>query len=1035
MIQPTPTSFVEGSAALQSHSFKISQEAQVHIASLLRNMYTEPLRAVIRELAANAYDAHLAAGVDKPIEFKAPTALDPTMSVRDFGFGLDLDATEALFTYGMSDKRATNDQIGGFGIGCKSPFAIADQFTYTIWHGGIKRIWVMALDSTGMGDARLFHQEESDEPTGVLVEIPIKSSDIYTAQRAAEEVFQYWTRYTPYQYETKAAQFQTKRQKAIWSRTLTLFDSDNRPIQANAWIVDEDSTQWGSRGWVQVLMGTIPYAVKAEDLWDDNHPDTAELARMGVTQKSLGLTPQIYIEMPIGTLPVAPSRETIQLTTKARGVLLGCFRQIAKSVTQQTQDAIGDEPVYLKAWHQVDAADKLLAFTKGSLQALVHNPTGMAIAELSSVYGPDVKFRTPLGRYPGLAGFQMKTLTRETSRFGPHTRVRALGQRLPKENHNPLARVSSSSVDFFPDGRGQFSGMGTSRMQKVAPILWAATELDLNDPENYNQIIKKLNLATLVSRAYARKLEFYGDETAIKSEVVDGWNKVKGWCDYMYHPKAFPDLTTALARDVYYIFVVQVTPGCPHRTPVNRVDHPALKFLFPANQRTQVTLLEDLPESIVGAELRPVVRASKGRRTSQGGRPVPINTVEIMGVRVANRVNYTGDVLIYRPGAQRPSGSHTEWQTIPQEALEQLRNTSESSVTQIPYLMFESATDTTSGLTLSGLGYDRPFADSHAQAEVENPTHLHELGEYYAAQGIPLLAARRHKALGHFKLRADPKRFLVLDQFVARRFIASAKQERLTRSIPALLQGLPYTHRFSIHAVAPWKRHQNQYDTPIQWEAYTHPLNLAESSTPTTVSHRMLSWVWYRVYTQLPPSSPFRRFLRDYVDKLLVPAVSLKGGWPVLKTADGSVVRTSEGTPLPAFDAQEAAYLTAPNRVEIAEKAVAGWDVLKEITEVCLRQNQMDKWVRTHYQMLNTSPQYHGNYDYGSVLFSLDTQLWKGIRSLRESADQAQKPLVGSHDRILDASIGKHVDLAAKMIRLIELHTEGGVPHFEFPDA
>ena len=67
---------------VQSHDFDsvnctIDAEDMRYVASLLRNNYSNPPLAVVREVVANALDANAEANSTRPIEVTIPSALNP----------------------------------------------------------------------------------------------------------------------------------------------------------------------------------------------------------------------------------------------------------------------------------------------------------------------------------------------------------------------------------------------------------------------------------------------------------------------------------------------------------------------------------------------------------------------------------------------------------------------------------------------------------------------------------------------------------------------------------------------------------------------------------------------------------------------------------------------------------------------------------------------------------------------------------------------------------------------------------------------
>ena len=104
--------------------FKIRNSAKA-FKILSDGLYSNKIKAVIRELSCNAVDSHVAANkADTPFEVHLPTVLEPWFSVRDFGLGLDGDQVENIYTtYFESTKTESNDFIGALGLGSKSPFS------------------------------------------------------------------------------------------------------------------------------------------------------------------------------------------------------------------------------------------------------------------------------------------------------------------------------------------------------------------------------------------------------------------------------------------------------------------------------------------------------------------------------------------------------------------------------------------------------------------------------------------------------------------------------------------------------------------------------------------------------------------------------------------------------------------------------------------------------------------------------------------------------------------------------------------------
>ena len=129
--------------------FGISNNAEFfHILS--STLYTNQELAVVREVLCNAWDAHIEAGcTDKAVIISTK---DGKFSVQDFGHGIHKDKIGPIYgTYGASTKKNDGGQTGGFGLGCKAPFAYTDHFEVISCHDGIKTIYSMSKSSAEVG--------------------------------------------------------------------------------------------------------------------------------------------------------------------------------------------------------------------------------------------------------------------------------------------------------------------------------------------------------------------------------------------------------------------------------------------------------------------------------------------------------------------------------------------------------------------------------------------------------------------------------------------------------------------------------------------------------------------------------------------------------------------------------------------------------------------------------------------------------------------------------------------------------------------
>ena len=182
------------SADVGEKFFSISDEA--FIFEILRNkMYSNPILAVVREYSCNALDSMTECGRgDTPVEITLPTYSDLYFKVKDSGVGISPDRIENIYIkYAESTKRNDNSQIGGFGLGSKAGFAYSDSFTIITNFEGVKYNYACFIDETKLGKMALLSKEDTSEPNGTTIIVPVKSYvDISYFVGAVEHVCRHW---------------------------------------------------------------------------------------------------------------------------------------------------------------------------------------------------------------------------------------------------------------------------------------------------------------------------------------------------------------------------------------------------------------------------------------------------------------------------------------------------------------------------------------------------------------------------------------------------------------------------------------------------------------------------------------------------------------------------------------------------------------------------------------------------------------------------------------------------------------------------
>ena len=174
--------------------FRIRNSAKA-FKILSDGLYSNKIRAIIRELSCNAVDSHVAAGKqDVPFEVHLPTMLEPYFGVKDFGLGLSGEQVMNIYTtYFESSKTDSNDFIGALGLGSKSPFSYTENFTVTAIKDGMKRIYSAFINEMGVPCVAEMGEEITEEVNGVEVKFSVTERyDYRTFANEAQEVFSWF---------------------------------------------------------------------------------------------------------------------------------------------------------------------------------------------------------------------------------------------------------------------------------------------------------------------------------------------------------------------------------------------------------------------------------------------------------------------------------------------------------------------------------------------------------------------------------------------------------------------------------------------------------------------------------------------------------------------------------------------------------------------------------------------------------------------------------------------------------------------------
>lgn len=292
------------SGNFKTSGFKIEASAKA-FQLLSSNVYQHKVRAVIREIACNALDANTESGSSLPPVVHLPTPLEQWFSVRDNGPGLSEDHVREIFTvYFCSTKTGSNDYIGKYGLGSKSPYCLVDSFIVKSVHDGIKYSYSAYQDEDGLPQMALLTQEPTLEPTGLEVIINVQGRDIEFREEAVQ-VFKYFDIVPTINLPSVVLEIEKARKFEIFGDGFAF------------------NTQAGQ---CKAVMGNVAYAIPY----------------------GYGLDIDGYIRFDIGSLDFDLGRESLTLDDKTRAAIKSRIAEVKDNLADHIAGMIEKEPTFFK---------------------------------------------------------------------------------------------------------------------------------------------------------------------------------------------------------------------------------------------------------------------------------------------------------------------------------------------------------------------------------------------------------------------------------------------------------------------------------------------------------------------------------------------------------------------------------------------------------------------------------------------------------------------------------------------------------------
>ncbi|ADG59901.1 RIIA lysis inhibitor [Acinetobacter phage Acj9] len=269
---------------------------------LSSGIYKHKIRAIARELVCNAVDAHMLGSDLPPFEIKAPNDLDPRFVVNDFGPGLSEKVMSEVYTqYFASTKTGT--EIGGFGLGAKSPFSYTDTFTVESRYAGKCSIYNMMVVNGEPQMVKVFEGDlDEGEPTGIKVTVPVDPMDV---AKWHSEINKIMRPFVPSTY-------------SLIGMENNIDSFVNHTNYSTDWFGTASSTRGDAAG-IYAIYGNIVYPIS----------DAVDAPWLRAKHQC------VYIHFPMNTLMPQPSREELQQDPQTMKALKDRVNELCERVMTQ----------------------------------------------------------------------------------------------------------------------------------------------------------------------------------------------------------------------------------------------------------------------------------------------------------------------------------------------------------------------------------------------------------------------------------------------------------------------------------------------------------------------------------------------------------------------------------------------------------------------------------------------------------------------------------------------------------------------------
>lgn len=292
---------VIGGFAEKTIKASISTQDMNKMWDMLQNPYKNEIGSLIREVTSNIIDSHTEAKVnDAGIIRYSKDESGFYVSFIDVGLGMSTDTIDNIYSnYLKSTKENSNDFVGCFGIGSKSPLSYQDMFYINTRYDDIEYNYIMRKGEEGP-EIDLITSSATTERNGTEIKLYIKSEeDLVLFLKETFEQLHFFENIV----------IDLDNIKQLYPSTTYYYNNTPKVI----------------REWVNKLEDNY-HLLKGEHFvcrtnTSDNHLSLAiGTVKYPIDWNNLGIQPissEMALQFDIGDLPVIQTREDIRYTDKA----------------------------------------------------------------------------------------------------------------------------------------------------------------------------------------------------------------------------------------------------------------------------------------------------------------------------------------------------------------------------------------------------------------------------------------------------------------------------------------------------------------------------------------------------------------------------------------------------------------------------------------------------------------------------------------------------------------------------------------------